>query len=517
MKTAVLYIRVSTDDQAQGYSLDHQEESLRNYCSQNNIKILALYREDYSAKTFNRPEIKKMLASFKKSENRPTYMLFTKWDRFSRNIGHAYEMIETLESLNIEPQAIEQKLDMAVPESQLILAVYLATPAAENLRRALNVMVGMRKAKKEGRFMGMAPPGYKNTFDNVKKVKTIAPDFEAPIMIWTFNEILKGETDTATLYSIAKGKGLKVSKSGYYRALRSPVYCGKIVVEAYKDEQEIIVNGIHEPLISELEFERVQMILDGKLKKVPGYKATAKPELPLRGFLGCPRCGSQLTGSASKGGSGIRHYYYHCSKGCKERVRADFVNEAFRQKLTEFTFQDEISTLHSKIVSNLFGSKNVDKQKLKAKNEALINKQEEKIKHMRDLLSSGQISAQDFNDFKSEVMPKIAELKLEVTDEDDSEVDFKKYLKSGISLIKHIDSTYDSAPLEEKQKLIRSIFPEKMIFSENTLRTPKLNTVIPLICTNTKGNRGNKKKTEGQIDPLSHQVAATGIEPVSTR
>ena len=61
-----------------------------------------------------------------------------------------------------QPQAIEQPLDLALPKNKLMLAFYLAAPEVENDRRALNVLLGMRKAKKERRWMGVAPIGYAN-------------------------------------------------------------------------------------------------------------------------------------------------------------------------------------------------------------------------------------------------------------------------------------------------------------------------------------------------------------------
>ncbi len=41
-----------------------------------------------------------------------------------------------------------------------MLAFYLGAPEVENDRRALNVFHGMRRAKKEGRWMGTALVGY---------------------------------------------------------------------------------------------------------------------------------------------------------------------------------------------------------------------------------------------------------------------------------------------------------------------------------------------------------------------
>lgn len=55
--TADLYIRVSTDEQAdKGYFQRDQEERLKKYCEDNKIKVRKVIFVDHSAKTFNRPE-----------------------------------------------------------------------------------------------------------------------------------------------------------------------------------------------------------------------------------------------------------------------------------------------------------------------------------------------------------------------------------------------------------------------------------------------------------------------------
>src|ERR1700742_4725186 len=163
MKIADLYIRVSTDEQAdKGYSQRSQEELLRRYCNINNISVRQVIFEDHSAKTFNRPQWKRYLIDLKRNKGKADLVLFIKWDRFSRNAGDAYQMINTLRKLGVEPQAIEQPLDLSVPENKMMLAIYLTAPEIENDRRALNVFFGMRRARKEGRYMSTAPVGYIN-------------------------------------------------------------------------------------------------------------------------------------------------------------------------------------------------------------------------------------------------------------------------------------------------------------------------------------------------------------------
>ena len=163
MKRACIYIRVSTDEQAdKGYSQRDQEERLRKYCLNNDIAVDQIIYEDHSAKSFNRPEWSKMLTNLKAKCSKINLVIFTKWDRFSRNAGDAYQMINILNKLGVEPRAIDQPLDLSVPENKMMLAIYLAAPEVENDRRALNTFQGMRRARKEGRLMGVAPFGYIN-------------------------------------------------------------------------------------------------------------------------------------------------------------------------------------------------------------------------------------------------------------------------------------------------------------------------------------------------------------------
>lgn len=255
MRKADLYIRVSTDEQAdKGYSQRDQEERLRKYCEIKGIQIRDVYIEDHSAKSFKRPEWQKYLSNLRKTKNNKSgsIVLFTKWDRFSRNAGDAYQMINQLRAFGVEPMAIEQPLDLTIPENKIMLAFYLASPEVENDRRALNVFHGMRRAKKEGRYMGVAPLGYVNKITEDKK-KYIAPHgFEAPLLKWAFEQIASNSFNTEQIWRKVReqtdGKG-RFSKNNFWVAIRNPLYCGKIFVPPYKEEKGYFVKGLHECII----------------------------------------------------------------------------------------------------------------------------------------------------------------------------------------------------------------------------------------------------------------------------
>ncbi|MGU3376388.1 recombinase family protein [Chryseobacterium sp. M5A1_1a] len=71
MVTADLYIRVSTDEQAEkGYSQRDQDEKPRKYCLHNNIAVGRVVYEDHSAKSFKCPEWIKYLIEVKKKSHK---------------------------------------------------------------------------------------------------------------------------------------------------------------------------------------------------------------------------------------------------------------------------------------------------------------------------------------------------------------------------------------------------------------------------------------------------------------
>lgn len=82
MQTAIIYIRVSTDEQAQkGYSQRSQEEKLNKYWKGNRIEIVQTIFEDHSAKNFERPAWINMMKQFNINRTaRPSLILFTRWD-----------------------------------------------------------------------------------------------------------------------------------------------------------------------------------------------------------------------------------------------------------------------------------------------------------------------------------------------------------------------------------------------------------------------------------------------------
>ena len=353
MKSDYIYVRVSTDEQKrQGYSLIEQEERLLQYCEINNIQIDGIFREDHSAKDFNRPQWKRLIKTIKSDKNRPPRnILFLKWDRFSRSIQYAYQMIGILKELNIQVSAIDQKLDLEVPESIVMLAIYLSIPEAENSRRGKNTSDGMRRARKLGRYPGKAPIGYKNltAYDGKKFIAPKQP--EADHIKWSFQQIVTGTYSLTHVRKMACLNGFRCSRKNFWRVLRNPVYCGIVSLSATKDEEKQFIKGIHEPIISEELFHNVQLLLNSK-RRPTQTKPCLKHLFPLRGYLICPYCHRRLTGSTSYGRNAKYRYYHCCTSYCKGRFRADSIEAKYEELLDNISLKPEAFELFKLVLED---------------------------------------------------------------------------------------------------------------------------------------------------------------------
>jgi site-specific DNA recombinase len=512
MKNAIIYTRVSTDEQAdKGFSLPYQKEVLDRFCNVKNINIIKHYQDDYSAKTFNRPEWTKLMAFCKANRKEVDQILFTKWDRFSRNAGEAYQVIDSLRKLGIKINSIEQPLDFEQPDNKIMLAIYLAVPEVENDKISIRVTEGSRRANKEGCWTSTAPIGYKNQRTLDGKASLISTD-KAELIKETFEILARTKKPVDEVRRIMQRKGLRVSKSRFHLLVKNPVYVGKVKVPAYKNEDEFTVEGLHQGIVSERLFNEVQDVLTGR-KRTTKIRTTKDESLPLRGHLICPRCGRNLTGSASKGRHGGRFYYYHCRSGCKERVKASEVHEIFDHLISIMTIDQGVADLYVDIMKEQYGDDKASRTRKINKIESQINTLKETIERAEDNLFEGKIDAATFEKGKERYSQKIRDFRFELEELKNTGANFMTNIKKCVSIIQNLKTHYESGSWNTKQMILGSIFPNKMVFENKECRTPQLNTTVSHIYQVTRNLLDKKKGQVLNNLNLSCRVNSEGLEP----
>jgi site-specific DNA recombinase len=513
MKTAAIMSRVSSDEQAKGYSPEVQEQSLIQHCKRNDIQILYQFREHHSAKTFDRPEFIKFRKGVSTGKIKVDTLLFTSWDRFSRNLRESLTVIDWLSKHGIASEAIEQPLDMTVPENLALLAMYLALPEIDNTRRSIKIKGGIRGAQKKGRWVNNAPIGYKNCRDETNK-PIIVPSQKAEFIQKAFSEITNGREQVEIRRMLEK-KGIKISRSHLSRILRNPVYMGKIAIPAFNEEPSQLINGLHEPLISENLFFKVQNMLCEKirLKNKPKSK-TNRPELPLRGSLLCSNCGRKHTGSPSSGHTGKKYFYYHCNHCHKERFSADDVNEAVSKLLVSLKFKGTANDLFKQILEDVLKEKKTTGITDIQQAEKTLSELQCRIIKLQDLLTAGTISTDDYIQMKTRYEGDRNKIEPQIKTFKSTDKFMQAKINKCFGILTHLDELFDNANLDNKNKLISSIFPEKLYFDGKKCRTPRMNEVLLLALSIDVGSKKNKKGQNTSKSTLSPTVECTGVEPV---
>ncbi|MDI5896013.1 recombinase family protein [Flavobacterium algoritolerans] len=487
MKNAYLYVRVSTDEQKRkGFSLIEQEDRLLKFCAMNQITVKGIFREDFSAKDFNRPEWRNLIKTIKKNKHRPPEnILFVKWDRFSRNIEYAYQMIGILRGLNTQAMAIDQVIDFEVPESTVMLAMYLSIPEAENSRRGLNTSDGIRRARKMGRWPGKAPMGYINKVAPDGKKIIIPKHPEADYIRWSFEEYSKGKFTISYIRRMANLKGLICGRNNFWKVLHNPLYCGLVFVPAYKMEEEYFVEGLHEPLISEKLFKEVQCLLNSRRTK-NSFKQKMKPVFLLRGFLTCPYCNKPLTGSTSTGRY-AKYQYYHCAvRKCKARIRTYILDFEYEELLKKINIKPEVYELLELVLE--------DENILTVKREC-INEQKKILKEISDqelIISKArrhfiqnEIDFEDFKDLKTEykqVMNFLSD-RLTLVSESLNNCNTGKNIKDLKDGKKNVLTLYKSQDIAGKQYIIELFTPLSFDPLTKKLNHLHINHAISMITT----------------------------------
>lgn len=279
-----------------------------------------------------------------------------------------------------------------------------------------------------------------------------------------------------------KKEGYEISKTNISVLLRNPVYIGKILVPARVDQEEQIVDGLHQGIINEATFYRVQNILNGNLSKrnQPKFK-TLRSELLLRGNLNCSKCGDKLTGNPSRVKLGTRYFYYHCNHCGNERYRADMVNEKVKSIISDFQFTREAKEVYRETVKMLLIRSDTERSRKVGTLQKELEKQNQRLSKIQDLYIDGSISNEDYSIMKQRYSGEKVIIEEQLKGLREVKSNLNSSLEKGVGVLADLDKMYERADLLGKKQILSSIFPENLIFDGKKCRTPRINEVLRLI------------------------------------
>jgi len=514
-KQCVLYPRVSTEMQVDGFSLDGQINSLKRFADREEMLIVDIYEDaGKSGKSIEgRPAFKKMLSDIENGLQ-IDYILVYKLSRFGRNAADILNSLEFVQSFGINLICIEEGIDSSQTSGKLLISVLSAVSEIERENIIEQTMNGRKeKARQGGWNGGFAPYGY-----YLKDKMLFIQEEEAEVIRLIYDKFANSDIGYGGIAKYLNLQGIKKIQrqngtlkewSGHFvrMILDNPIYCGKIAFgrrarekvkgtkneyRQTKQEDYILADGQHQAIISEELWNKVREKRIETGVKQPSKVGKDRAHL-LTGILKCPGCsGPMYTNKhawTNKDGTYKEVYYYVCSRNRAVRGRnCDYkamlkktdiepiVIEAIRELVSNETFAKEVKAR----IGTQIDTTNIDKEiknyetKLrevdlnKARLENEIDTLPEDTRYRERKLHDMTIRLDGLYDIIVELEEKIEDAKLRRQSVERDAITLDNVYK----LMINFEKVYDRISDEERKALVSSLIKEIQIYTRDEAEVP---------------------------------------------
>ncbi len=474
-KKAVYYGRVSTSEQAEsGLSMDMMKDEAIKWTSSHAYEIVEFF-EDYGKTGTSYKGLKELqkLHKYIKS-HKVDAIICWKLDRISRSDTEFYKYtMDLIETLDMTIVSTTQFPDIReIP--RVLIGVYLGLATDEVNNTKARTKATMLHRAQQGYLMGKAPVGYLNRQVNGHGV-IVKDEEKAPY-------ILKAFTLYATGLHTMKSVALELFKHGFkdkrgepYKErkiehiLKNVVYTGKIKYGKNDDGTDRIIQGVHEPIIPQSLFNKVE-----DMKRCDGKPYATHSDKIYSKLIRCT-CGCYLSGYHSTGAHNSGDYIYY---KCHNKKKVHTYIKGIKQETLDNTFNDIFSEIYIprkvtellkpqliKALDEVYSTENqvytANTKRLAELNTLIQKSNEERI------LGCSPLSNDDFN---RQVL-KWQEEKELLLENINTASKVNKTLYSNIDtlmkFLSNIDDTYKHANIENKQRLLRMVC-EKVTYDTET-------------------------------------------------
>lgn len=395
-KKCVLYSRVSTEMQVDGFSLAGQKTCLTRYVEREEMKVVGEYEDaGKSGKSIEgRPAFKRMLNDIKEGLQ-VDYVIVYKLSRFGRNAADVLNSLELIQDYGVNLICTDEGIDSSQASGRLLISVLSAVAQIERENILEQTMNGRREKARQGLWNGgQAPYGYK-----LENGMIVVNPEEAEVVKTIFekyaNTTLK-MSDVARYCNeqnfIREHRGNIVggfwSDTTIRKILDNKVYIGLIewghrtnvkvkgskeMKRVYTKDNIVLAEGKHEAIISKELFDKCQQKRD-KIKEKMHIEGPREGIHVLSGLLRCPICGRKMicamSGKVNKDGSRNIRRYYICSGS------NSFVKKCSHTKLYDaIVCETLVKNALSVIVNNEDFMNNLEKEFIADNQEALLTRE----------------------------------------------------------------------------------------------------------------------------------------------
>lgn len=472
LKIGAAYVRVS-DERQDEYSPDSQLKKIREYAAKEGYMIpdeYVFYDDGISGKSVKkRDDFNRMIATAKEKTHPFDKIYVWKFSRFARNQEEAIVYKSLLAKHSVSVVSVSEP----IPEGHfgsLIERIiewtdeyYLANLSGEVIR-------GMTEKVTRGEPVIPPPFGYK-----MGDRRYVPDEIEAPIVREMFERYANGEGHRLIARSLG-ARGVRTRRGNMPDnrfvefILRNPVYIGKlrwtldgiraVSKRDYDNENIMIIDGNHEPLVSMELWEAVQKrSKEQKLK----YGKHARREQPigymLKGLVRCSSCGATLACASATSGKAKLLTLQCCSyaRGAchtSHSIVLDKANAAVIEGLRTVVQTKRFTIAPREVKKSDSTAIDYDK---------LIAVEVRRLERAREAYLAEIDTLEVYAKNKKEIEARIADLKAKRDADTESQINADDFAKKVMSVVEFIQR--DDVTEQAKNEALRTIV-EKIVFEK---------------------------------------------------
>ncbi len=469
IKRAVIYLRVSTEEQVDNFSLGTQEDICNKEAQRRGIEIVKIFREEgRSAKTIaGRPILIEMLEFCRKNKKTLDAVIAYRLDRISRQTADYLAIRKKLAESNITLISVTEPTGNS-PTEKLVETILAGFAQLDNDVRGERARNGLKARFMAGLPSGTPPVGYLNENGYaVKDPKTWNKLKESWELMATGTKTLSEMADIMNewgLRQLFKKKAYLLRPQNLSRIFKNKFYMGILTSERYPEE----IKGQHLPMISEAIFYRVQAALDGRNTNIHVpivRKNRDNSEFPLRRLVTCQNCGTPLTGAWSKGKKS-KYAYYFCRKRCgMKSIPVDNLDNSLINYLSTITPTKDCLNAFIALLRGTYYKRVKQLQKRKDESDIELKRLQELRQSLIQKNLSGVYSDEIFKEQNKLIEEQIITVRITQDDALLSKYNLESIVKFMQEKFENLGRTYQMSNLSQIRVLLCSIFPSGMLWS----------------------------------------------------
>ena len=513
MKTA-LFARVSTLDQADGYSLDSQRKLLESYSDQNGLFIARRFIVPESASGKQERKEFNIMLEYLYANPDILILIVEKVDRASRNFSDGKKLNDWLNEDEkrqihfVKQNLVIHKNSKSHEKFQWDIYLVLAQQYSNNLSE--ETKKGMLEKAEQNWYPGNSKRGYKTIGDTGKKIWEIdtTNKSEAPYIKRAFELY---DTGLFTTYTLGKELfkegwttkiGKPVGKSAMHKVLKDNFYCGEFTWNNKRYR-----HGNHDPLVSKELFNRVQDRIERKL-----IGKAKKHDFLFAGIIICEECGRSVCGEIQKG-----HTYHRCTRyntnctqrGCirEEKVEEQVISHLKKLHITNTRLAEWLKTALKESHADEVKYHNAALSELTGR----LKKTQLRVDTLYDEKLDGSISPEFYKRKFKQYSKELDTITGSIERHKDANLSYVELGSHILDLTQRVEQLYsDKATKSQKRRLLNIVFKQLLI--KDKIVTPVFNEPFGYIAERVNTLNSGKITLQPNVEGSKAVVVESRID-----